>query len=65
MIVSCMAPRGSKTLFFVGLFTLFLAQVLIGWPLSWYYAYLIAMKAFSLPSEEEQNLAQPSNRDYV
>ena len=58
-----MATQGSKTLFFVGLFSLFLAQVLIGWPLSWFYAYLLGKKAFSPPSEEEAKLA--SNRDYV
>ena len=51
MICSCFGEKWSKTLFFVGVFQLFLAYILIGWLFSIYWGYLIVRK--SLEDETE------------
>ena len=45
MICSCFYEKWSKTQFFVGLFQLFLAYILIGWIFSIYWGVLIVRKA--------------------
>lgn len=52
MIVSCFSSKCSKTLFFVGLFQLLLAYVLIGYVISIYWGVLILKKAL----EDQQDL---------
>lgn len=51
MICSCWSEKWSKTLFFVGLFQLFLAYILIGWIFSIYWGWLIVKKSFDNPDE--------------
>ena len=55
MIISGFKDKWSKTLFFVGLFQLFLAYILVGWIFSIYWGVLIVRKSWE-GSEENQNL---------
>ena len=45
MLVSCFHEKCSKTLFFVGVFQLLLAYVLVGYVISIYWGWLIVKKA--------------------
>lgn len=54
MIASCFGERWSKTLFFVGLFHLFLAYIIIGWVFSIYWGYLIIKRSTKDKGELEQ-----------
>jgi hypothetical protein len=45
MLMSLFLAKCSKTLFFVGLFQLLLAYVLIGYVISIYWGYLVVKKA--------------------
>ena len=57
MIVSGFREKWSKTLFFVGLFQLFLAYILVGWIFSIYWGVLIVRKSMEgSGSEDQQNL---------
>ncbi len=55
MIVSAFRDKWSKTLFFVGLFQLFLAYILVGWIFSIYWGVLIIRKSAE-GNEENQDL---------
>mmetsp|Transcript_24859 Transcript_24859/g.18799 ORF Transcript_24859/g.18799 Transcript_24859/m.18799 type:complete len:86 (-) Transcript_24859:79-336(-) len=53
MISSCYEGHWSKTLFFVGVFQLFLAYILVGWILSIYWGVLIVRKSWEDKEEME------------
>ena len=61
MVVSCFNEKCSKTLFFVGVFQLLLAYILVGWVLSVYWGYLIARKAFFEDQNEVENFLKGVN----
>jgi len=60
MIVSCFNEKWSKTLFFVGVFQLMLAYILIGWVLSIYWGWLFIRKAIE-DQEDLKNFLERNN----
>ena len=56
MIASCFGERWSKTLFFVGVFQLFLAYILVGWLFSIYWGMLIVRKTWDDKTEVQKFL---------
>ena len=53
MMSSCFGKQCSKTQFAVGLLQFSLTWILIGYPLSWYWAYLIVKKSIDTPDEDD------------
>lgn len=60
MLVSCFHEKCSKTLFFVGVFQLLLAYVLVGYIISIYWGWLIVKKALE-DQVELQNFLDRAN----
>lgn len=55
MISSFFASSCSKTQFAAGLIQLSLMPILVGYPISWYWAYLIIKKSISSNDDDDDD----------
>lgn len=54
MMSSCFGGGCSKTQFAIGILQFSLGWILVGYPLSWYWAYLIVKKSLAASDDEEE-----------
>lgn len=55
MMSSCFGGTCSKAQFTIGLIQFSLTWILVGYPLSWYWAYLIIKKSMDSDDDDEDN----------